>query len=79
MDDRLVEIEPGCWTKLRCLYDSKNYLTLSTLDNYIRWNQNELAIEDVKIYSLNGDWSDGTFVIVVCFLVLTVKHFVVKY
>lgn len=67
MEDQKVEIEPEHWTKLRELYDSENYLTLSTLQNYIRWSRNEPK-EDLKIYSLNGDWSDGTFVIVVYLL-----------
>lgn len=40
---------------------SKNYLSSSLLDYYIRWLEQSPESLDIVLYSLNGDWSDGTF------------------
>lgn len=67
MRDQKVEIAPKDWPELRDLYDFKSDLAISTLDNYIRWMEKETTIENLSIYCLNGDWSDGTFVVVVTY------------
>lgn len=64
MEDSLVEIDRRNWTALRDLYSPENpesYLSYSLLDNYIRWSEHEPESVDITFYSLNGDYSDGTF------------------
>lgn len=68
MKNRLVEIESDDWPNLKQLYLPENprtILGLSTISNYIRWNEQQTQIDNLAIYSLNGDWCDGTFVVVV--------------
>lgn len=72
MENRLVKIETEKWTSLKSLYlpeTAETILGLTTISNYIRWMQQDRHIDNLAIYSLNGDWSDGTFVVVVsiCF------------
>lgn len=68
MENRAIKIEYQDWPKLRKLYlpeRPETILGLCTLSNYIRWHEKQSSIESLAIYSLNGDWSDGTFVVVV--------------
>lgn len=70
MTDHLVEIEQKDWPNLKNLYtsnDSKNYIAYTTIDNYIRWFEQDPNIKHVHFYCLNGDFSDGTFVVTVSF------------
>lgn len=55
------------WPILRTLYsahDPTTFLGHCTIDNYIRWSEKE-SQNNIVFYSLNGDWSDGTFVVIV--------------
>jgi hypothetical protein len=66
--DQLIEIPKDSLVQLRDLFKKdwpKNHVGFYTVDNYIRWLQKEGEIKNLKIYSLNGDWSDGTFLVVV--------------
>jgi hypothetical protein len=66
--DRLCEIPKESLLELRDLYDQdwpQNYNGYCLIDNYIRWYQSQPEIRHLKIYCLNDDWTDGTFVIVV--------------
>ena len=66
--DQLTEIEPKDCQKLKNLYTpdgSKSYIAYTTIDNYIRWFEQDPNVKHVKIFSLNGDFSDGTFVVTV--------------
>lgn len=68
MENRLVEIKSEQWESLKSLYlpeTPETILGLSTISNYARWIQQDRHIDNLAIYSLNGDWSDGTFVVVV--------------
>lgn len=68
MENHLVAIESEQWESLKSLYlpeTPDTILGLSTISNYARWIQQNQHIENLSIYSLNGDWSDGTFVVVV--------------
>lgn len=68
MADKLIEIESENWPILRDLYDvndANTYYGHCTIDNYIRWLEKEPHERDWNIYSLNGDWSDGTYLVVV--------------
>lgn len=66
--DRRVEIARKDWPKLRDLYTpekSRSYMAYTALENYIHWVTVDPNVKHVNIYSLNGDFSDGTFAIIV--------------
>lgn len=68
MMDRLVEIEPMNLQNLKNLYtsdDKERCIAYMTIDNYQRWFNQDSNLKHVKILTLNGDFSDGTFVITV--------------
>lgn len=68
MTDQLVEIERKDWPKLKNLYTpdgSRSYIAYTTIDNYIRWFEQDPNVKDIKFLCLNGDFSDGTFVVTV--------------
>lgn len=68
MTNRLVEIEPKDLPNLLNLYTpdgKKNYITYTAIENYNRWFNQDPNLEHVKVFSLNGDYSDGTFIITV--------------
>lgn len=70
MKNQLVKIESEKWMALKSLYlpeTPETILGLTTITNYIRWIQQDEFIDNLAIYSLNGEWSDGTFVVVVSF------------
>lgn len=67
-NNQLVEVNRGDWTALRDLYRRdwpEHFLGFLTVDTFIRWTEQRPDIKHLSIYSLNGDWSDGTFVCVV--------------
>lgn len=72
--DRLVEITRKDLEILKKLYalnaNAQNYVSYTTIENYIRWFERESYLKHVKVYCLNGNISDGTFVIIVSFLFL---------
>lgn len=64
----MVRIDCKDWDSLKDVYlpeTPKTVLGLSTISNYIRWIEQESTFENLDFYSLNGDWSDGTFVVLV--------------
>lgn len=66
--DKLVIISQSHWRTLRDLYLTNwptNILGYYTIDNYIRWIEKQPTIKDLFLYSLNGEWSDGTYAVVV--------------
>lgn len=68
MTDRLVEIQYNDLAKLKRMYtpgDLKHYsIGYMTIENYTRWlEQNADESEHIKFFCLNGDFSDGTFVV----------------
>lgn len=68
--DKLVIISQSHWETLRDLYLTNwptNILGYYTIDNYIRWIEKLPTIKDLFLYSLNGEWSDGTYAVVVCY------------
>ena len=67
-DDRLETISLGNWAKLRDCYLidwPRHCVPFYTIGNYIRWSSQGADIDDVRILSLNGDFSDGTFILIV--------------
>lgn len=81
MADQLVEIEKKYLPKLKNVYDhnrSNHYIACMTIENYIRWFEQNPSLKHIKIYCLNGNFTDGTFVITVrallnCFYFPTMK------
>lgn len=79
MCHKITRIQPSDWMMLRDLCKTnwpENIASYQTIDNFIRWYNQDPKLEHVNFYSLNGDWSDGTFLIVVsnCFkLILYIK------
>lgn len=68
MADKLVEIERRDWPALRDLYSPNSpatFIAHSAVDTYIRWTNQQPDLPNLAIYSLNGDWSDGSFAAVV--------------
>lgn len=68
--DFLAEIQQKDLSKLKNMYASKDgsrtHIAYATIDNYIRWlEQDPKASSYIKFYCLNGDFSDGTFIVIV--------------
>lgn len=69
--DRLVEIQQRDLLTLRNMYTSsevgsKTHIAYETIDTYIRWLEKDpIANNYIKFYCLNGDFSDGTFIVIV--------------
>lgn len=69
MTDRLVEIQRADLSALKKHYEpdgsAKSYIGYTALENYIRWLDYPDESETIKFFCLNGDFSDGTFVVTV--------------
>lgn len=67
--DLLVEVTRKDLEILKKLYalnaNAQNYVTYTALENYIRWFEKDSYLKHVRVYCLNGSFSDGTFVIIV--------------
>ncbi|XP_055309494.1 uncharacterized protein LOC129573206 [Sitodiplosis mosellana] len=66
MVDKLTEIARRDLPILKSLYTpdgSKNYIAFATVDTYIRWFEQDPNVKHIKFFCLNGDFSDGTFVV----------------
>ncbi|CAD7087510.1 unnamed protein product [Hermetia illucens] len=64
--DKLVEIPLQGLIDLREIYKRewpKEDIGFYVLTNFINWLEKKLFVENFHAYSLNGDYSDGTFVI----------------
>lgn len=68
MVDKLTEIDRKDLLLLKTLYipdGSKNYTAFTTIDNYIRWFEQDPNVKHIKFFCLNDDFTDGTFVVTV--------------
>lgn len=68
MAEQLVKIERENWPKLRDLYSRNDPTALlghRVVENYIQWFDKSPSAQNINFYSLDGDWSDGTFVAIV--------------
>lgn len=66
--DKLTEIDRKDLPILKSLYipdGSKDYITFTTIDTYIRWFKQDPNVTHIKFFCLNGDFSDGTLVMTV--------------
>lgn len=68
MKNKLIEIGREHWPALRNLYtaNSPEFFGYVLVDTFIRWTEQQPNnLPEVKLYSLNGDWSDGTYAAIV--------------
>lgn len=68
MSNKLVKIERHDWPALRDLFAPNSPTTFvphNLVDNFIRWTDEQPDFPSLIFYSLNGDWSDGTFTAIV--------------
>lgn len=68
MADRMVRIDS--FEKLNYLKESyqrnaETYITYIVIKGYIGWMEQDPTIKNLNFFSLNGDISDGTFVVIV--------------
>lgn len=73
MENKLTEISIEDLKRLRDLYTPdgmKSYTAFVTIDSYLRWNDEDPGAKNgnIKFFSLNGDISGGTFLVVVSFI-----------
>lgn len=66
--DRLVEIQEKDLSLLKNMYTSKDgsrtNIAYVTIDNYMRWIEEDPNESNfINFYCLNGDFSDGTFIV----------------
>lgn len=77
--DHLVEIRYDELPILKDMYNSKGLKTriaYTTIDNYMRWlEQGPEEYKYITFFCLNGDFSDGTFVVTVS----TISFFFVRF
>lgn len=81
MGDRLIDIPIDDLSLLRDLYKidwPKYSIGYGTVDTYVRWLNQDPKIPHLRILSLNGDWSDGTFVIIASFIFILLIYLKVK-
>lgn len=70
MNDSAIKIDKNEWKNLRDLFalgKSESFLAYCTVDYFIRFLEivPDCRDDQIEAFCLNGDWSDGTFVIVV--------------
>lgn len=69
MGDKLTEIARSGLPSLKELYTPnrtfETYLTYRMIDNYIKWFAQDSNLQEIKFFCLNGDFTKGTFVVVV--------------
>lgn len=64
----LVEVPRTDLRQLRDLFTldwPRHIIGFDLVNNYVHWYEQESDYGDAKIYSMNGDWSEGTFIILV--------------
>lgn len=67
-EDSLIKVDKTKLPKLRNLYakhDEKTFLSYMVINNYIRWFEKDPSLKYVEFFCLNGDISDGTYVVTV--------------
>ncbi|XP_063697440.1 uncharacterized protein LOC134828395 [Culicoides brevitarsis] len=65
--NQLVEIPSNNWVSLRDLFLTNwpnDHVGYYLVDNYVKWVEKDPNIKNLAFYCLNGDWSDGTFVVI---------------
>lgn len=68
MSDLLVEIKRKDWHFLRNLYhqnSDEHYIAYTTIENCIRVVEQDPNVKHINLFCLNGDFNDGSFVMIV--------------
>ena len=68
MTDLLVEIKRKDWHTLRNLYSQntdEHYIAYATIENCMRVVDQDPNVKHINLFCLNGDFNDGTFVMIV--------------
>lgn len=73
MENKLTEINQRDLPLLQSLYNPNEpdgYIAYTTIDTYIRWFEQNPSLnhDKIKFYSLNGDFSHGTFIVTVSYM-----------
>lgn len=78
--DKIIELTPNFWPELREKFKTnwpEHQIGHLLVDDYIKWVEicdlDTNYIKNVKIFTLNGDFSDGTFVVIVSEMLSLVK------
>lgn len=69
MTNRLIEIGRDDLEVVKNLYKLNRFrseIGYMTLKNYAQWFEQDQQVKHIHIFCLNGDFSDGTFVLIVC-------------
>lgn len=67
-EDKIIEIPRSDLPQLRDLFKQdwpKHIIGHDLVNNYIRWFEQDPNFDEAKFYALNGDCSDGTFIVIV--------------
>lgn len=81
MIDHLVEIKRKDWQILRNLYSQntdQHYIGYATIWNCMRVVDQDPNVKQINLFCLNGDFDDGTFVMIVSKFMPTISIFFVK-
>lgn len=82
MADKLTEINKKDLEILLNIYTTSNKLKSEvgrvTIETYIRWHQQDPNLEDLKFFCLNGDFSNGTFVVIVRSIKVQLFYFKIR-
>lgn len=83
MENTLVKVDRNDWHILRNMYEKSGeeyYLTYAVIDNFIQLFEQDQNVKHVNLFCLNGDYSDGTFVMIVSIKIfhLNIKIFEIK-
>lgn len=73
MQDRLVRINPEDLELLKNLYegcDVQSYVSYMTIKNHIQWIEVNQKSKEVNFFALNGDFTDGTFIVIVSITII---------
>lgn len=78
MSDRLVEIDRNELHHLKRIHEangSETYVAYMTISNYIKWFEQDANLKNIKFYCLNGNYSDGSFIVTVRYSVFSFMNF----
>lgn len=81
MEDHLVRIGLKDLAILKKLFKDRGptiYVTYTAIKNYNNWIEKNPKIENCEFFSLNGDFADGTFVVIVSIVQHLISTFLIN-
>lgn len=82
ISDKMIEIPRTDLPKLRDIFLTnwpRHIIGYELVNNFIRWYNQDPNFDEAIFYSLNGDWSDGTFIVIVSISFLISVHVVLPF